>query len=319
MNWTPISQAKKEDQMPEAILGLIVAVILVVGGRSWLKNRTAERLGSATADEAEERPSGIQRSPVSEFHVVGSEARVTFDVPLDNEDDDVLNEILLDEAMEVLRDKKHNLPIGLVHEVVVFAGRGAPREVARTKLPSPGVLPPPPPVSLLHLGNVSPDPFKADTAFQPAATYETKSTVPADELPPIGQELRVPKGLQRGLRAAGVDIDHASGSEIILGLLKLFGYEIQASPEPGVFNAIKDGETTLVMVEGYSPGDHPEVDEGRIRAFAGRFTMSGARRAVFVSEKYAPFMIYDLERKEPRLRFITRERLQEFIDSMAIG
>jgi hypothetical protein len=30
-------------------------------------------------------------------------------------------------------------------------------------------------------------------------------------------------------------------------------------------------------------------------------------------------MIYDLERKEPRLRFITRERLQEFIDSMAIG
>jgi hypothetical protein len=129
----------------------------------------------------------------------------------------------------------------------------------------------------------------------------------------------VPKGLQRGLRAAGVDIDHASGSEIILGLLKLFGYQIEASPEPGVFNAIKDGETTLVLVEGYTPGDHPEVDEGRIRAFAGRFTMSGARRAVFVSEKYAPFMIYDLERNEPRLRFITRERLQEFIDSMAIG
>ena len=307
--------------MPEAILALIVVVVLVVVGRSWLKKRTAEHLGAgATPDEGEARTrSAIQRAPVSEFHVVGSEARVTFDVPLDDEDDEVLNEILLDEAMEVLRDKKHKLPIAEVHEVVVFAGRGSSREVARAKLPSPGVLPPPPPVSLLHLGNVAPDPFKADSDFQPAATYETKSQVPADELPPIGKELKIPKGLQRGLRAAGVDIDRASGPEIILGLLKLFGYQIEASPEPGVFNAVKDGETTLVVVEGYSPGDHPEVDEGRIRAFAGRFTMSGARRAVFVSEKYAPFMIYDIERNEPRLRFITRERLQEFIDSMAIS
>ncbi|MEX1037285.1 MAG: hypothetical protein WDZ96_00350 [Acidimicrobiia bacterium] len=307
--------------MVEAILALIVVVVLVVVGRSWLKNRTAERLGGGAAvEDDKERPREAgQRAPVSEFHVVGSEARVTFDVPLDDEDDEVLNEILLDEAMEVLRDKKHSLPISDVHEVVVFAGRGAIREVARTKLPSPGVLPPPPPVSLLHLGNVAPDPFKAGADSPRAATYETKSQVPADELPPIGQELKIPKGLQRGLRAAGVDINRANGSEIILGLLKLFGYHIEASPEPGVFNAIKDGETTLVVVEGYNPGDHPEVDEGRVRAFAGRFTMSGAQRAVFVSEKYAPFMIYDIERNEPRLRFITRERLQEFIDSMAIS
>lgn len=307
--------------MLEAILALIVFVVLVVVGRNWLKNRTAEHLGGVDASDEKDAGarSAAQRAPVSEFHVVGSEARVTFDVPLDDEDDEVLNEILLDEAMEVLRDKKHSLPIADVHEVVVFAGRGSAREVARAKLPSPGVLPPPPPVSLLHLGNVAPDPFKADSDFQPAATYETKSQVPADELPPIGKDLKIPKGLQRGLRAAGVDIDRASGPEIILGLLKLFGYQIEASPEPGVFNAIKDGETTLVVVEGYSPGDHPEVDEGRIRAFAGRFTMSGARRAVFVSEKYAPFMIYDTERNEPRLRFITRERLQEFIDSMAIS
>lgn len=306
--------------MPEAILAVVVVVILVVVGRSWLKKRTAEHMAAGGASNEEEAGtrSEIQRAPVSEFHVAGSEARVTFDVPLDDEEDEVLNEILLDEAMEVLRDKKHKLPISDVHEVVVFAGRGSAREVARAKLPSPGVLPPPPPVSLLHLGNVAPDPFKADSDFQPAATYETKSKVPADELPPIGKELKIPKGLQRGLRAAGVDIDRASGPEIILGLLKLFGYQIEASPEPGVFNAIKDGETTLVVVEGYSPGDHPEVDEGRVRAFAGRFTMSAARRAVFVSEKYAPFMIYDIERNEPRLRFITRERLQEFIDSMAI-
>ncbi len=307
--------------MPEAILALVVVLVLLFAGRAWLRNRAEQKLqevekgdsagGAGTAEAS--------RAPVSEFHVVGNEARVSFDVPLDDEDDEVLNEILLDEAMEVLRQKKHSLPIGDVHEVVVFAGRGQPREVARSKLPSPGVLPPPPPVSLLHLGNVTHDPFAKDAGAQPAATYETKADVPADELRPIGQELKIPKGLERGLRAAGVDIGTATGPEIVVGLMKLFGYLIEASPEPGVFNAVKDGETTLVVTEGYQPGEHPEVDEGRIRGFAGRFSMSGANRGLFVSDKYAPFMIYDLERNEPRLRFLTRERLQEFIDSMAMG
>lgn len=307
--------------MGEAIVVLIVVLGLLWVGRTWLRNRTEERLSAGQDDKSAEsettRPNA-QRAPVTEFHVVGSEARVTFDVPLDDEDDEVLNEILLDEAVEVLREKRHTLPIGDVHEVVVFAGRGQPREVARTKLPSPGVLPPPPPVSLLHLGNVAHDPFASDAEPQ-AATYETVASVPEDDLPPIGKELRIPKGLDRGLRAAGVDVSSASGPEIIVGLMKLFGYLVEASPEPGVFNAVKDGETTMVVVEGYSPGDHPEVDEKTIRGFAGRFSMSGANRGVFVSEKYAPYMIYELERNEPRLRFITRERLQDFIDSMAMS
>jgi hypothetical protein len=38
-----------------------------------------------------------------------------------------------------------------------------------------------------------------------------------------------------------------------------------------------------------------------------------------ISDKYCPFMIHDLETREPRIRFITRERGQHFIDSMAMG
>ena len=46
-------------------------------------------------------PSSGHHAPVASFHVVGDEAQVTFDVPLDAEDDPVMNELLLGEAIEV--------------------------------------------------------------------------------------------------------------------------------------------------------------------------------------------------------------------------
>lgn len=310
--------------MLEVGIALIVVAGLLVVGNSWLKRKTQERLEAVNSgtEEVAEGPRDIERSqkaPVSEFHIAGSEARVTFDVPLDDDDDEILNELLVDEAVEVVREKRHTLPISDVTHVVAFAGRDAVREVGRTKLPSPGVLPPPPPQSLLHLGNVTRDPFTSEARTEHSVSYETKANVPADELPPIGEELKIPKGLERGLRATGVDIQNASGADIILGLLKLFGYNLEPSNDAGVYTAVKDGETTLVAVDSYTAGDHPEVEEGAIRSFTGRFSMSSASRGVFVSERYSPYMIYDVERREPRLRFITRERLQEFIDSMAIG
>jgi len=303
-------------------IALIVVAGLLVVGNSWLKKRTETKLGGVPTKPGSEDVTPItpgSRAPVAQFHVSGNQAMVTFDVPLDEEDDEILNELLVDEAVEVVREKRHQLPISDVHEVVALAGRGSVREVGRTKLPSPGVLPPPPPVSLLHLGNVTRDPFTAENADQHAVAYETKTNVPSDELPPIGEELRIPKGLERGLRATGVDVQTASGAEIIVGLLQLFGYSLDTSTGSGSYTAQKGGESTLVVVDPYEPGGDPEVAEEAVRAFTGRFSMSGASRGVFVSEKYAPYMIYDVEKREPRIRFLTRERLQEFIDSMAIG
>lgn len=308
--------------MPQAIIAIIIILVLLIAGWSWLKKRTASQLEKLRADPDATKPGaaaqGVRSTPLAEFHIVGNEARVTFDVPLDDEDDQILNELLVDEAVEVVRDKQHSLPIGDVHHVVVLAGRGTVREVGRTKLPSPGVLPPPPPVSMMNLGNVTRDPFTA-APTEHSVAYQTKADVPADDLPPIGKDLRIPKGLERGLRATGVDINTADGQDVILGLLRLFGYSVVATPEPNIYMASKGGETTLVVVDPYQPGDHPEVDEATVRSFSGRFAISGANRGVFVSEKYAPFMIYTLEKNEPRLRFITRERLQEFIDLMALG
>lgn len=308
--------------MPSVIFALIVIAALLFAGYYWLKRQTDAKQFEDPTKEVGHGGGGVSpgsRAPVVDFHVSGDQAVVTFDVPLDDEDDEILNELLVDEAIEVVREKRHQLPIADVHHVVARAGRDRVREVGRAKLPSPGVLPPPPPVSLLHLGNVTHDPFTAENATEHSVAYETKAAVPADDLPPIGQELRIPKGLQRGLRATGVDVETASGADIIVGLLQLFGYSLDTSSGTGSYTAHKGGETTLVVVDAYQTGDHPEVGEEVIRAFAGRFTMSGANRGVFVSEKYAPYMIYEIEKREPRIRYLTRERLQDFIDSMAIG
>jgi hypothetical protein len=37
-----------------------------------------------------------------------------------------------------------------------------------------------------------------------------------------------------------------------------------------------------------------------------------------VSSKFGPFIIYGQEQREPRVRFVTRERLQKFIDAFSL-
>ena len=49
-----------------------------------------------------------------------------------------------------------------------------------------------------------------------------------------------------------------------------------------------------------------------------RFEQSGTERGLLVSDKFCPFIVYEKERREPRVRFLTRERLQQFIDSLAL-
>src|SRR3989304_9322332 len=84
------------------------------------------------------------RPRVVEMHVIGEEARVTFDVPI-AEDDEILNELLTHEAIEVVREKRHSLPIDQVTTVVALAGRGGgPRGGGGSRLDAPGPLPPPP-------------------------------------------------------------------------------------------------------------------------------------------------------------------------------
>ena len=308
--------------------GLILIVVAALVFIAFALRRQHQRAGNIDLDdgswlstETEEEPESItHHAPVVEFHVHGSEAKVTFDVPLADEDDKVLNEILVDEAVEVVREKRKALPIDDVTEIVVFAGRDDVREVGRSKLPSPGELPPPIQTAMLNLTQIAKDPFAHQFESEQAVRPVTQVDVPGDELGPWRDELAVPEGLLRGMRARGIDPASIDGPAFVLALLEMFEYRLKPLPEPDTYMATKDGAQFFIRSEIHGGvGHHPELDESVIKRFVYEFSTSGAQWGLLISDKYSPYMIHDVESREPRIRFITRERGQQFIDSMALG
>ena len=303
-----------------AFIALVVLGVVVISLRRQRKRAAALDL----EDTSWLRRSPVEADPitkraaVADFHVHGSEARVIFDVPLPDESDPVLNDLLVDEAVEVVREKRHTLPIDEVIEIVVFAGRGDSREIGRTRLPAPGQLPSALQSDMFTLTHIARDPFAGQFEDELVTHVETQVQVPKDDLGPLSQELRIPLGLERGLRTRGVDPTEASGPELILALLEMFGYEVNPQVD-GTFIAIKDKLKTFIRAEPHVPGSYPELDEQLVQKFIVEFGTAGAARGLLITDKLGPFMIHDVEATNPRMRFVTRERIQRFIDSMALG
>jgi hypothetical protein len=263
------------------------------------------------------------RPVVAEFGVEGHTARVRFDVPLPDAEDEILSELLVGEAIEVVREKRHSLPLAGVTWVAAEAGRGEIREVGRAKLDVPGVLPPKlEGVNILNLSILANDPLSqsfSDAPGQPSGVRPgVAETVRSDELGPLSTELRLPRAVSTGLRAQGIDPDKVSAGELVVGLLRLFGYQVSAAGL-SAWVASKAGERTYIVEDQYKLGDHPELDESVIRRFMVEFSTAGTDRGMLVTDKYGPFEIYTLERREPRVRFVTRDRLQKMVDSLALS
>lgn len=139
-----------------------------------------------------------------------------------------------------------------------------------------------------------------------------------DTLGPIGAELRIPAALEAGLRSRGIDPSTADAGALVIGILELTGSTVTPRDED-TYEALAAGKRTLIRVVPHREGDHPELDEASIRRFAADFAGSGVDRALLISGKYSPFGVYDRERRDPRARYITRERVQHFIDALALG
>ena len=89
----------------DVLIPLIIAVVVLAGVATFLR-RQRERAGEEDPDDKSQKRAPepepdplVRRAPVREFHVHGNEARVTFDVPLPDEVDEILNELLVDEAI----------------------------------------------------------------------------------------------------------------------------------------------------------------------------------------------------------------------------
>ncbi|MDH3399303.1 MAG: hypothetical protein OEM81_15965 [Acidimicrobiia bacterium] len=302
----------------------LIFLALVLGAIALLTTRRgkAVRERAQAAQETTTIDADRPRPRVSEFHVRGDEAQVFFDVPLpEGQIDEVLGELLTNEAVEVVREKRHELPIDGVTTVVALAGRGGePRRVGKVALEEPGVLPPPMVAApSLHLGHIGFDPLEkqfSDELLQNAPSLA--SDLRADALGPIGNELRIPTAVSVGLRAQGIDPTTMTSGEMVRSLLRLFGYAVTSSDHPLAFTATKAGSTTYLREDPYQPGDHPEVEDVTMREFVIEFVNSGADRGLLISDKFSPFGVYDREKREPRIRFVTRERLQKFVDALSL-
>jgi hypothetical protein len=132
-------------------------------------------------------------------------------------------------------------------------------------------------------------------------------------------DLTLPAGLERGLRAAGVDPEGIDAPDLILGLLRMFGYGVTEHTTPNTYMVLKGGISTYILTEPHVRGSHPELDERVIKRFLSEYGSSGAERGLLLTGKYSPFMIHEIETRQPNVRFVTRERLQAFIERMALG
>ena len=308
---------------PTLIIAFALLVVWYLLRRSS-QARKAALAESGTPTSVKAREIDVSERPrptVVSFHVRGEVAEVTFDVPLpDGGTDEVLKELLVAEALEVVREKQHSLPITQVTKVAAFAGRGGdPIKVGSMDLPQRGELPPPIVAApQLHLGHVGFDPIDAQ--------FEGESEVPStvtksrsDTLGPIGAELRLPKAVDVGLRGQGIDPAEMDSGQLVSGLLRLFGYAVMDGLNPGTYTASKGGTVTFVREVPHDVNGAPELDERDMRTFLVDFISSKADRGLLVSDKYGPFSVYQMEKTEPRIQFVTRERLQKFVDALALN
>lgn len=295
---------------------VLIAAVVIAGVLFALRSRagrtTARPDAAAPAERADD---GGFRPPASDFRVSGGDAHVEFNVPLPPGDiDPVLRDILLAEAVEVLRAKRGHLPLAGVTRVHAYAMRDqAPVAVGQLTLDGPGELPPPPPKEHPLFGrHHGVDVFEELSGPLPGVA----SRAPSDELASLATELRLTGIQDAGLRAQGIDPGTATTAELVAGLLRLAGYTVEGGGD--AFAATRQGVRHHVEVVDHAAGSHPALSEGSIDQFMVRFGSSGAARGLLFTPKFGQFVMYDKERREPRVRFVTRERFQTFVNSVAL-
>lgn len=295
----------------------VLAAVAVIGVVFWSIRRrkpgaAATPAGTVTVE------SGRLRPAVAEFHVRDGAARVHFEVPLPASGaDEVLTDLLGREAVEVVREKRHTLPIGDVTRVVALGRSGGDwAEVTSIGLTTPGELPPPMlPELMPHAGRHEFDPFErlGDLPSTPPGLDGGTRGERLDNL-----ELRLTSQAQAALRTQGIDPAAGDAPGKVLALMRSAGYRV-TELGPGTYRAERAGQSAFVRVIAHSPGDYPELGETEIRKFVVDFGGSGASRGLLISEKWAPFEIHERERRDSRVRFVTRERLQAFVDTLVLG
>lgn len=259
--------------------------------------------------------------PEHDFHVVNNEIVIDFAVPLPaTGEDEVLTELLSHHAVEIIKDRKRRgQPLNGLPMVRIRARRGGESvQVAEIDLEDEGIPDIEFPDLLPTLDKAGYDPLAKLGTAEEADVLALAARPSGDQLAALGDELRLTAGLTAGLRAVGIDPENMNMAQFGPGLLRLAGYELTARGA-AQYTAFGRGTSTYVEIVAHQPGEYPELDERRISSFLIAFAGSRADRGLLITDKYGPYEIYQRERANPRCSFVTRERLQLFIDAIALG
>ncbi len=260
--------------------------------------------------------------PEHEFHVVDHEITIDFAVPLPASGaDEVLTGLLTHHAAEIIKDRKQRgQPLDDIPLARISARRrGEVVEVAVLDLDRPD--------EVLDIEIPEVVPIRLTTDYDPLAKFgERKITDKLslsarrsdDELAPLGDEIRLTAGLAAGLRTMGIDPEEMSAAELGIGLLSIAGYNIRERGD-GTWVASGQGSSTFVSVVEHDPGDYPELTEAAVNSFLIAKASARTDRGLLITPKYGPYLIYQKERANPDTLFLVRERLQDFVDSIAVS
>ena len=139
----------------------------------------------------------------------------------------------------------------------------------------------------------------------------------SDELAPLSEELQIPAKVIEAVAGPGGTVLGMRLEDFITGLLRASGYEVVEAAD-GTKLARKGGVTSYLEFVEHVPGSHPELDERTIDGFIMKFMGARADRAMLFTAKYGPYAVYEKERRNDKVKFMTREHLQAFVDSVAM-
>ncbi|NNC43001.1 MAG: hypothetical protein HKO03_07175 [Acidimicrobiia bacterium] len=163
-----------------------------------------------------------------------------------------------------------------------------------------------------------------DPEFDPlSAHFEAPSRAPKlsadsgsrETMFPAGATVTMPEPWFAQLRGQGIVPEEASASDIVLGVLRAAGYSVNDTGD-NTYQVSRGAASTFVVVDPYDESGYPEIDESEMARFVMSFMNSKAGNGLYVTDKFAPFGVYEREKREKRIRFISRERLQEFVDGI---
>ena len=302
-----------------AVVTVIIVIVVLVAIALYLRGRSGglpER--SVASAIATDTPSMAE----VDFKVEGTTAHVYFDTTIPAAGaDDVLSGLMGREAMRVLHGKADHLPLGEVKHVAAH-GRQAgqsilvttedvhrPAEMDHMDEPGPAKR-----ASEVHLEDE--DLLAAVHAmdFGRGAGYRRGS----DDLPALADELKIPAKLIDAVAGAGSTVAGMSLQDLIGGMLRQSGYDVTLTGD-GTGTARRAGATTFLQFVEHEAGGYPELAEDALDSFVMKFMSSGADRGMLFTPKFGPYAVYERERRNDKVRFMTRERLQAFVDSVAMG